>query len=154
MLSVRSTDRLIRKEKQKMSQFVRCKTVIRDPQCLVAALLKLGRWAEEQIEVHSAPVPLFGYQGDQRTETAEIIIRRQYVGLASNDLGFKKAIDGTYQAVISEYDGRHGYDQKWLTGVVDGYNRERIVKECQLAGYSYQVETRNGEEHVIAYITG
>jgi hypothetical protein len=137
-----------------MSQFVTCTTVIRDPQCLVAALLKLGRWSEEQIEVHSEAVALFGYQGDKRAETSEIVIRRQHVGLASNDLGFKRAADGTYQAVISEYDGRHGYDEAWLTRVVDGYNRERIIQECQLAGYSYQVETRNGEEHMVAYVTG
>lgn len=136
-----------------MSQFVKCKTVIRDPQCLVAALRKLGKWSQGQIEVHAEPVPLFGYQGDQRAETAEIVIRRQHVGLASNDVGFKKAADGTYQAVISEYDGGHGYDQTWLTRLTDHYNRERIIKECQMAGYSYQVETRNGEEHVVAYVT-
>ena len=136
-----------------LSQFVSCKTAIRDLQSLIAALRKLSGWSEDQIEVHPEAVALFGYQGDQRAETAEMIIRRQHVGLASNDLGFKKAADGTYQAVISEYDGRHGYDPAWLTRLTDHYNRERIIKECQLAGYSYQVETRNGEEHVVAYVT-
>ncbi len=88
-----------------MSHFVQCQTQIRDRSALCRALEELG-WADREIEVHAAPVPLYGYQGDERPERAEVVIRRQFVGEASNDIGFARQPDGTYLAIISEYDQR------------------------------------------------
>jgi ABC-type sugar transport system ATPase subunit len=48
---------------------------------------------------------LCGYQGDRRTETAELIVCRRHIGSASNDLGFRRT-EGGYVPVISEYDQR------------------------------------------------
>ncbi|MEK6718292.1 MAG: DUF1257 domain-containing protein, partial [candidate division NC10 bacterium] len=101
-----------------MSHFVECRTQIRDLSALCQALQELG-WADSEIEVHAAPVPLYGYQGDERPERGEVVIRREFVGEASNDIGFARQPDGTYLAIISEYDqrsrGRFGpYEQDWL----------------------------------------
>jgi hypothetical protein len=39
------------------------------------------------MEVHDEAVPLYGYQGDVRAQTAHIVIRRQHVGTAANGDG-------------------------------------------------------------------
>jgi hypothetical protein len=65
---------------------------------------------------HGSPVQLEGYTGDRRTQTAEIIIPRKQVGAASNDIGFKQQADGTFTAIISDYDSRT-YNADWLKTV-------------------------------------
>src|SRR4051794_17804534 len=59
---------------------------LKDRDCLVAALGELG-YGPEMIE-EGAGLHLFGYAGDRRPETAELVVRRRHVGGASNDLGF------------------------------------------------------------------
>jgi hypothetical protein len=70
-------------------------------ECLLAALKDLGY---ETVEEGDA-LPLYGYRGDRRAETAQLVVRRQYVGAASNDLGFGRTEKG-YVPIISEYDMR------------------------------------------------
>ena len=48
-------------------------------------------------------LPLYGYAGDRRPETAELVVRRQHLGSLSNDVGFRRT-DRGYVPVISEYD--------------------------------------------------
>ena len=71
--------------------------VFKDRQLLLAALADLGYTDVEEGEA----LGLYGYQGDRRTETAELIVRRHHIGSASNDLGFRRT-DGGYVPVISE----------------------------------------------------
>ena len=92
-----------------MSHFVECQTEFRDPQALIASLAECG-FEESQIEVHEQPVALYGYQGDERPQRAHIVIRRQHVGQAANDVGWEQMADGTYRAWISEYDARHRFN--------------------------------------------
>jgi Protein of unknown function (DUF1257) len=96
-----------------MSHFTILKTQLTDPHALTKALSDAGY---KQVEVHEVAQPLYGYRGDQRPETAEIIIRRNYVGASSNDLGFKRQTDGTYTAIISSAD-RYKHNQEWLNKV-------------------------------------
>jgi hypothetical protein len=110
-----------------MSHFVECRTEFRDPQALVAALVECG-FHESQIEIHDQAVPLFGYQGDERPQKAHIVIRRQHVSQAANDVGWERQTDGTYRAWISEYDGRHRFNAQM---------QNRIKQE-----YAYQVVSR------------
>jgi hypothetical protein len=44
-----------------------------------------------------------GYQGDRRSETAALVVRRQHIGSGSNDLGFARTAEG-YHPIISQYD--------------------------------------------------
>jgi hypothetical protein len=110
-----------------MSHFVECRTEFRDPQALVVALVECG-FQESQIEIHDQAAPLYGYQGDQRPQRANIVIRRQHVGQAANDVGWERQADGTYRAWISEYDGRHRFNPQM---------QDRIKQE-----YAYQVVSR------------
>src|SRR5579859_6665387 len=79
--------------------------VFKDRRLLLAALADLGY---SEVEEGDA-LPLFGYRGDRRPETAEIVIRRQHVGSLSNDIGFADTRDG-YTPIVSEFDQRtvHG----------------------------------------------
>lgn len=68
-----------------MSHFTAIKTQIKDRDALVKALADVGL---KNIEVYETAQSLYGYQGDVRAETAEVIIRRKYVGSSSNDIAF------------------------------------------------------------------
>ncbi len=99
--------------------------VFKDRRLLVAALADLGYGQIEEGE----KLPLFGYRGDQRSETADIVVRRQFVGSASNDLGFARTEQG-YVAVISEYDQRTLHGGKFLVKLRTAYS-ERVVEEVR-----------------------
>jgi hypothetical protein len=75
-----------------------------DKKLLLEALAVCGF---DQVE-EGTNLPLFGYHGDQRPETAELVIRRKNTGvMQSNDIGF--AYDHTrkgYVPIVSEYDSR------------------------------------------------
>jgi hypothetical protein len=106
-----------------MSKYNDYKTQFKDVKTLCEALKEMG-YAE--VEVHDKPVNLVGYHGDLRDDMAEVIIRRKFVGSASNDIGFKRQPDGTYKAIISEYDsGRHG--TQWLNKLADNYCEKKVI---------------------------
>lgn len=73
--------------------------VFKSRELLLGALADLGYAQVEEGE----RLPLYGYRGDRRPETAEIVVRRLHIGSASNDLGFRRTPAG-YVPVISEYD--------------------------------------------------
>ncbi len=70
-------------------------------ECLLAALGELGYTSVEEGE----NLPLYGYLGDRRAETAHLVVRRRHLGAASNDLGFQKTERG-YVPIVSEFDAR------------------------------------------------
>ncbi len=94
-----------------MSHYTVVQTQIREVPHLLQALRAMGY---EHVEVHEQAQPLYGYQGDRRPEVAEVIIRREYVGAAANDIGFKRQPNGEFQAIISEYDRHTHCPGSWL----------------------------------------
>ena len=92
---------------------------------LLAALADLGYG---QVEV-GEKLALFGYQGDQRAETAEIVVRREHLGRASNDLGFVRTDQG-YVPVISEYDQSTLHNGRFLVKLRTAYS-ERVVEQVK-----------------------
>jgi hypothetical protein len=84
-----------------MSEYLTMKLDIEDKEDIVAALEKIGI----PFETHDTAVNLHGYQGDTRKQTAEIVIRRQHIGGASNDLGFKwNGETKKWEMIVSDYD--------------------------------------------------
>ena len=109
-----------------MSKYLSFPDVIfKDRQLLLAALADLGY---TQVEEGDA-LPLYGYHGDRRPETAEIVIRRRHVGSLSNDLGFARNPQG-YVPVVSEYDQRTLHGGQFLVKLRTAYN-ERVVEEVK-----------------------
>ena len=96
-----------------------------DRRLLVGALADLGYRDVEQGEA----LALYGYQGDRRPETAELVVRRRHVGRLSNDLGFKQTAEG-YVPVVSEYDQRTLLGGRFLARLRTAYN-EQAVEEIR-----------------------
>lgn len=142
-----------------MSEFVKCQTKFKDLQALVDALVGMG-WTRDQIETHEKGAHLYGYQGDKRTQTANVIIRRQHVGGASNDIGFVKNADGTYEGIISEYDSRaaigmakhtRGYNQAWLKELTQKYTESLYTREAVRKGYKVKRTVRGKKVELTLY---
>lgn len=118
-----------------MSLYCVIKTEFKNSNALILALMETGQWSKEQIEVHSEPQNLFGYRGDLRSEKADIIIRRKNVGPSSNDIGFQKNEDGTYTAVISEFD-KTKYSEHWTNKLKQSYSYHAIRIQQESKGRS------------------
>jgi hypothetical protein len=117
-----------------MSHYSEVAIELTDEGCLVAALGRLGFTGK--VEVHKEAQALYGYQGDMRPQKAHIIIRRQHVGRAANDLGFERQADGSYRAWVSEYDQKYNkYDDAWLGRLKQAYGIEKVRKEAKKKGY-------------------
>ena len=113
-----------------MSAYLTLLTPITDQECLLAALVDLG-FDTTKVEAHAAPVQLVGYAGDLRTQTANIVIRRQHVGAASNDVGFLATPTG-YQAMVSGYDHPQ-FGAGWITQLSQRYQVHSDAKNERLA---------------------
>lgn len=135
-----------------MSRYCTVKTEFKDGCALVDALIETGSWQAEQIEVHDIPQNLRGYKGDERKETAHIIIRRKHVGRSSNDLGFTKNEDGNYEAIISAYDSRK-YGESWMNQLRGNYAYHRVRRQQENHGRSVSRERMSdGRQRVV--VTG
>lgn len=116
-----------------MSKYNRQKSTYNDRDCLVEALHEMG-YAD--VEIHDDAVNLIGYHADTRPEKANVIVRRKHIGTAANDLGFVKEADGTYSAIVSDYDSRkHG--AVWMTGLKKAYTEKRLIKHAAKNGLKY-----------------
>ena len=123
-----------------MSHFTKLRTRITDADGLVKALSDAGF---KEVETRETAQHLYGYQGDMRPQTAEVIVRRKYVGHASNDIGFKRQTDGTFEAIISGYDRRR-YSQKWLDRLTQRYAYH--VARAKLAEQGFDLVTEEIQE--------
>lgn len=78
---------------------------------LLKALSELGLEPQEAAEGET--LPLYGYKGDKRKESAQILVTRQRLNQkltgASNDLGFTYNPDtGNWDMTVSDYDVKCG----------------------------------------------
>ena len=95
--------------------------VFKDRRLLLSALADLGFTEVEEGEA----LPLYGYEGSRRAETAELVVRRRFVGSASNDLGFRRTPEG-YVPIISEYDQRTLLGGRFLVRLRTAYSERAI----------------------------
>jgi hypothetical protein len=126
-----------------MSNYTDAKTNFKNAKTLVAALCAQG-FTEDQIEVHDTPQPLYGYQNDQRQQMAHVIIRRQHVGSAANDIGFY--IDAQdpekCRSYISEYDSQsNGYHAEWQRQLKRTYALEGAKASWAAKGFDVKTQT-------------
>lgn len=114
-----------------MSHYSKIQTKIVERDALCAALKDLGY---TNIEVHEQAQGLYGYKGDLRPEKAEVVIRRKYVGHASNDIGFRRTQDGTWEAIVSEYDQVY-LGQDWVDRVCQKYAEHAVLAKLEAQGF-------------------
>ena len=129
-----------------LSKYEELATFIAHEGYLVEALKELGYTPEVCAEGAS----LFGYMGDERPERANVVIRRQRLDPASNDIGFRRDKSGIYRAIISEYDRRIGFDDAWLGRIAQAYKERQTRAVAKAKGYVFQgrqiVETPQGKK--------
>lgn len=126
-----------------MSAYSEIQTQFKDGEALIEALQEMGFKPQNHI---GSPMPLVGYQGDYRTADgeghtrditqamkADIILPRAQVGVSSNDIGFVKGPDGTFGAIISEYDSTK-HNTAWLNKVRVNYTAKMVQKQAKRAG--------------------
>ncbi len=128
-----------------MSHMTTIKSQFRRKSALVKALQKIdnGRWAN-CVEVHEEGQVMYGYDGQTRPTKANIVIRRKDVGRSSNDIGFTQEKDGTFSAIISDYDSSK-YNQKWLDKLLQGYTSSTVEEVATENGFSFESREENGE---------
>ena len=100
-----------------MPQYLNIQTQIVSADHLVRALRDLGLY---DVAFYETAQPLEGWGGDLPRNAAQIIIRKKYLGTASNDIGFKQGPDGRFVAIISDYDKRR-FDVAWLNRLTQRY---------------------------------
>jgi len=123
-----------------MSHYSEVDTAFRDRDCLVESLQEMGY----QVEIHEGEGSnLFGYQGDKREQKANVIVRRQFVGRSSNDLGWKwNANSGCFTQIISEFDQ---YTSKLDEGKLKQmYAEKKVTKKARKLGYRIKRNVEDG----------
>jgi hypothetical protein len=105
------------------------------------------------VQVHAKPQNLVGYAGDTRKQKAHIVVPQQTVndylgGGASNDVGFLRRDDGTYEAIVSAYDEGCWWNQSaprfWQ--IAQTWEAERAAR---LQGYYVQREEVRGNVQLV-----
>jgi hypothetical protein len=129
-----------------MSHFTTLRTQITDLKALRTALADLGF---PDVEVFETAQPLYGYQGDARTQTAEVIVRRKHIGWLSNDLGFRRNASGTFDAIISDYDSRK-FSKEWLDRLTQRYAYHAARAKLEEQGFMLtSEEQKDGRIHLV-----
>lgn len=124
--------------------------------CLVAALEE--QYGKGNIEVHKTPQTLYGYGRDARPQKANVIIRgtahgdgmklpgvlvhKNVVGGASNDVGFLFKSDGSCEAIVSEYDRGYTYTQKKQDETAKLYAEKVVEKKAAARGWGVVKEAQ------------
>lgn len=118
----------------------------KDESLLVAALREMGFDANE-IEQHTLPQQLIDFQGrptrytDKNGDKAHIILRRTAInrhlsGGASNDVGFRRNGDGSYSAIVSEYDSSY-VNSRWMGQLTGAYTRQSVIQKAAKQGFRF-----------------
>lgn len=128
-----------------MSAYTVVKLKINDAECLKKALEEMGY----KFESHDEAQTLYGVGGTPRAQKAHIIVRRQHVGPAANDVGFLKQPDGTYEMIISEFDagGKKKQAIDFTQRLDQIYGKQKVIKQAKRMGYTVlsTKETEDGK---------
>ena len=133
-----------------MSRYHRTSTIYKDRECLVEALHDMGY---QNVEVNDEAQQLIDYHGhathytDPTGDKANVIVRRQHIDSAANDLGFVfNKQTGVFDQVVSEFDsGKH--NASWLKQLEVNYAHRRVLKTTKRLGFhlKYKPVRKNGK---------
>jgi len=129
-----------------MSKYIVCQTKYASLELLLDSLEEIGI-KRDHVEVHEQPANLHGYRGDSREQKAHVIIRKQFVGSSSNDIGFLRTEDGTYQTYVSDFDRSQTLGRRILSksmggmGELDQVYAKRAVLKVVTDNYGHQIKS-------------
>jgi hypothetical protein len=129
-----------------MSKYEEMKTTLSEDCFLVEALRDMGY----SPDICREGTALHGFQGDERSERAQIVIRRRQLDSASNDIGFARGANGVYRAIISEYDRGIGFNEAWLGRIAQAYKERQTMAVAKTKGYVFKgrqvIDTPQGKK--------
>jgi uncharacterized protein DUF1257 len=129
-----------------LSKYQELETKVTEERFLIEALQELGYRPDVCPEGRF----LIGYRGDERHERAHVIIPRQQLDCASNDIGFARDATRVFRALISEYDRGIGFDDAWLGRLAQIYKERQTMAIAKAKGYLFKgkevVETPQGKK--------
>ncbi len=116
--------------------------IFADRGCLLAALAELG-FGEDRVE-QGERLSLYGYRGDRRPETADVVIRRKHIDAAANDVGFVRQ-GGGYVPIVSEYDQGAFMQGRFLTRLKVAYGEAAARRIAERVRGSVQRRVEGGK---------
>jgi hypothetical protein len=131
-----------------MSKYKLIETDIASKEALIAVLAELCEQMNFKIHYHAEPVNLRGFEGDIRPEQANIVIDRRYLGNLSNDIGWLQNPDGTWTAIVSEFDMRQHRCRQIVDAVAWDVNVHQTLDAAKEQGYTVLSMERNAAGRV------
>lgn len=122
-----------------MSEYHQQRTQYKDRECLVEALMAQGY---NEVEVHDVAQSLYDYQGrlthylDPGGDKGNVIVRRHVIGGAANDLAFRKNVDGTFDAIVSQFDSKK-HNADWMKSLKKSYTEAVDMKLAKKHGLKF-----------------
>lgn len=116
-----------------MSEYLSVETSYEDEQLLREAVETVAQELGIQAEVHEQgqEEQLYGYSGDLRQQTGQFIVRRRFVGRSSNDVGWTRKDDGSYELLISAFDNTQQGSRKIVEEVDMEYKRRLVERQVR-----------------------
>jgi hypothetical protein len=128
-----------------MSHYTVLQTRMTDVKALVQALADLDF---TNVEVHPTAQQLVGIGGGLRPQTAEVIIRRKHLGWLSNDIGFKRGPQGSFEAIVSDYDLKNWYSAEWLDRLIQRYAYHAARAKLEEKGFALVEEKTQADGQI------
>ena len=103
------------------------------PDDMKCALVRMG-FKADMIETHNVRSDIFDISGKTQGKGAHLIVRARHVGSASNDIGFERMADGSWDAHISDFD--RGVRKDAQGNVIGQVGRYGTIWQNRLKGYN------------------
>ena len=126
-----------------MSKYKTISTEFRNVESLRKALDDLG-YHRDHVMVAADPrqnsLPLYGYQGDRRPESAAVRIDRHGISRLSNDVGFAWNGQG-YSLIVSDFDSGGYFSGQRTQALMQRYAYHEVVRKARQQGYQVKETT-------------
>tara|TARA_Y100000034_G_scaffold74318_1_gene89424 strand:- start:10653 stop:11054 length:402 start_codon:yes stop_codon:yes gene_type:complete len=126
-----------------MSKYLLYDTEYEDWDCVIEALVEMG-YPREAMRFSETKVSLQGYKGDLRSQKANLVIPKKYVGSKANDLGFEM-IDGKIVMHLSEYDKSSTFTKYKQNKLKALYQKQTILKAAKKLKKKVKVTQEKGK---------
>ncbi|MDZ4773312.1 MAG: DUF1257 domain-containing protein [Planctomycetota bacterium] len=93
-----------------MARYRKIQTGVKSERDLARALAEMGL---KGVEVHADAQPLNDWIGRPTEVLANVIVRRAFLGASSDDIGFARNANGTFELVLSDIH-LFKFDRRWL----------------------------------------
>jgi hypothetical protein len=130
-----------------MSKYKEIQTQIKSIAFICQALRELD--IPYEVAMEGAQLPLIGYEGRQRPERADVVVRRYHLDPLSNDMGWAHNPEtGAYDEIISEFD-QHSKAARIAKQVRQRCAFLQVEQLAMANGYTVNVVEDHGVQRVL-----